>query len=171
MSINIKETFYKKAKWYNKIDMFGIGIHKRIECGEIDLVIASIERAARYNDGVKTIFYDIYLHDTNQKIGRCDLRIGMNEELYYAGNIGYRIFEDYRGHHYAYQACLKLFEIAKDEYEMDRLLITCSPGNIASIKTCERLNGKLIGDEDVPKYHWLYKRGETHKLIYEYSLI
>ena len=28
---------------------------------------------------------------------------------------------------------------------MDRLLITCSPGNIASIKTCERLNGKLIG--------------------------
>ena len=144
--------------------------HEPVEHGNIKLVVNSIENPV-FNNGVKTIFYDIYLKDGDKKIGRCDLRVGMNDELYYAGNIGYRIFEQYRGNNYAYQATLKLFEIAKDEYGMTELLITCSPDNGASQRICEKLNGKLIASVDVPKSHWLYKRGETEKLIYEFSLV
>ena len=31
----------------------------------------------------------------------CDLRIGHNENTKYGGNIGYEIYEPYRGNHYA----------------------------------------------------------------------
>ena len=94
----------------------------------------------------------------------------MNEELYYAGNIGYHILQAYRGHHYAYEACLLLFEIAREEYEQTELIITCSPENTPSRKTLEKLNGELLEVTDVPRNHWLYRQGERVKNIYRYKI-
>lgn len=136
----------------------------------VDLIVDRIEGPSAWNDYVKSIFYGIYLTGTNTKVGQCDLRLGMNDELYYAGNIGYRIEEPYRGHRYAYHACRLLFEIAKEEYQMHELVITCSPDNYASKRTLELLNGTYLETKDVPNSHWLYKRGETIKNIYRYDL-
>ncbi|MBR2825374.1 MAG: GNAT family N-acetyltransferase [Solobacterium sp.] len=136
----------------------------------VDIVEERIEPANVWNKNVRSIFYGVYLTDTNTKVGRCDLRIGMNDELYYAGNIGYRIEEMYRGNHYAYYTCLLLFEIAKKEYDMDELIITCSPDNIPSKKTLEKLKGVYIETIDVPHSHWLYRQGEPIKDIYHYVL-
>ena len=142
----------------------------RLEGEQIDLVIDHQVKASAFNDYVPSVIYDICLHGTSQKIGTCDLRIGMNERLYFAGNIGYRIYPEWRGNSYAYQACLILFEQAKNEYGMDRLLITCSPDNIPSKKTLEKLGGRHLDTVDVPPSHWLYERGETVKDIFEYRL-
>ena len=90
--------------------------------------------------------------------------------LYYAGNIGYHVYERYRGNGYAYKACLELFKIAKNVYHMDKLIITCSPDNIASKKTLIKLGGQLLETCDVPSDHWLYLRGETVKEIYLFKL-
>lgn len=103
-------------------------------------------------------------------VGYCDLRIGMNDMLYYSGNIGYHVYERYRGNNYAYKACLELFKIAKDKYHMNKLIITCSPDNIASKKTLIKLGGKLLEISEVPSDHWLYLRGETIKEIYLFEL-
>ena len=103
-------------------------------------------------------------------VGYCDLRIGMNDMLYYAGNIGYHVYERYRDNGYAYKACLELFKIAKNVYHMDKLIITCSPDNIASKKTLIKLGGQLLETCDVPSDHWLYLRGETVKEIYLFKL-
>lgn len=46
----------------------------------------------------------------DKEMGKCDLRIGYNENIYYGGNIGYNIEEPYRGHHYAGKACKLLFD-------------------------------------------------------------
>ena len=117
------------------------------------------------------VYYGIYLHGRREKIGECDLRFGQSEELYYAGNIGYRIYMPYRGHGYAYEACLVLFQIAKEKYHISDLIITCSPENIASRKTLEKLNGTLVEENtEVPAWHWIYQRGETRKNIYRYFL-
>ena len=35
------------------------------------------------------------------KMGACDLRIGYNDNLYYGGHIGYHVFPEYCGNHYA----------------------------------------------------------------------
>jgi predicted acetyltransferase len=141
----------------------------RYEGPQIDLVLE--QELPYFGDSldVKTLNYQIVMHGTRQKVGTCDLRVGMNEEVYYAGNIGYRIFEKWRGHGYAYDACLLLFDIAREK-GMKELIITCSPDNAPSRKTLEKLGGELVETSEVPVDHWLYKRGETVKNIYRYQL-
>jgi predicted acetyltransferase len=120
------------------------------------------------NSYVPSVLYGIELH--GQRIGDCDLRLGMNEELYYAGNIGYNIQKEYRGHGYAYEACRILFRLARTKYHMEELIITCSPDNLASKKTLQKLGGQLLETVEVPADHWLYQRGETVKDIYRFLL-
>ncbi|MBP3891339.1 MAG: GNAT family N-acetyltransferase [Solobacterium sp.] len=143
---------------------------KRIAGPVVDLVEEKVVKGSAFNNWIPSIYYGIYLHNTHIKVGRCDLRIGDNEELYYAGNIGYHVFEKYRGNHYAYEACRLLFDVAKKEHQIEKLIITCSPENTPSKKTLLRLNGKLLETTVVPSSHWLYQRGETVKEIYEYLL-
>ena len=151
-------------------DLFNKNTNKRYYGEKVDLVQERVEEATLWNNYTKSIFYGIYLPNEPIKVGKCDLRLGMNEELYYAGNIGYRINELYQGHHYAYYACLLLFEIAKKDYGMKEMIITCSPDNTASRKTLEKLEGEFVETAKVPTSHWLYKRGETIKNIYHYEL-
>ena len=117
-------------------------------------------------DGVPTVYYDILRHSDKEKVGTTDLRLSIEGDMYYYGNIGYNILPSHRGNHYAYYACRLLFLIAKKEFDMNELIITCSPDNDASRKTIEKLGGVLIETTDVPPRHWLYQRGETVKNIY-----
>lgn len=140
----------------------------RIRGPVVDLVVEQIIPPDKDNQYVPSYVYGIYLHQSFQRVGNCDLRVGKNEELYYAGNIGYRISPFFRGHHYAYEACLLLLDAAK-ERGMEEVIITCSPDNDASRKTIEKLGAVLIETTDVPSEHWLYRRGETIKEIYRYE--
>ncbi|MCR5229636.1 MAG: GNAT family N-acetyltransferase [Solobacterium sp.] len=142
---------------------------ERISGDTVDLVHEKDVMASRFNNYVASRYYGIYVHGTQIRAGYCDLRLGMNEELYYAGNIGYHIEPAYRGHGYAYEACLMLFDIARQE-DMQEIIITCSPENTPSRKTLEKLNGELLETTDVPPSHWLYRRGETVKNIYQWKL-
>lgn len=103
------------------------------------------------------------------KVGVCDLRIGHNDRLYYGGNIGYGIDEEYRGNHYAGKACLLLFELAK-KHEMEYIIITCNPDNYASRKTCEYAGGELLEIIELPKDNDMRARGELNKCIYKFVL-
>ncbi|MDO4940791.1 MAG: GNAT family N-acetyltransferase [Erysipelotrichaceae bacterium] len=121
-------------------------------------------------DGVPTIYYKIYLHDSNDKVGKIELRLSIEGDNIYYGHVGYNINRDYRGHHYAYEACKILFKIAREEFAMSELLITCSPENIASYKTLKKLNGELIDLVKVPTNHMLYILGEKTKYIFKYKI-
>lgn len=105
------------------------------------------------------------------KMGSCDLRVGHSENIYYAGNIGYMVLEEFRGHHYAAKACFLLFELAK-RHGMKEVIITCNPDNIASAKTCERVGGELIETVELPMDNPMrVEDGETHKKIYRVRLV
>ncbi len=110
------------------------------------------------------LYYLLYLKDDEKSIGYCDLRIGHTQNLYYYGNIGYRIHEDYRGHHYAYEAAAMLLKIAK-ALNMGYCIITCSPDNVASRKTIEKLECEYVETVNVPVWHPLYFSERT-KMIY-----
>lgn len=75
-------------------------------------------------------------------------------------------FTPYRGNGYAYDAAKILLTIGFDEYGMDEIIITCSPDNIPSRCTIEKLGGELKETADVPEDHWLAQRGELVKNIY-----
>ena len=121
-------------------------------------------------DGVATVYYDIISNQDNEKVGSIDLRLSIEGDMYYYGNIGYSIQRLKRGHNYAYYACKVLFDIARDEFGMKELIITCSPDNIASYKTLKKLNGELIELAKVPPKHMLYTLGETSKYIFRYKI-
>ena len=59
------------------------------------------------------------------------------------------IEKEYRGHHYSKDACLLLFDKAKEK-GFKQLMITCSPDNIASRKIIESLPFKYLETKEVP---------------------
>lgn len=120
-------------------------------------------------DGVSTIYYRVY-DDSDNLVGKLDLRLTIDGFMYYYGHVGYNIIEKYRGNNYAYRACKVLFDIAKNEFNMKELIITCSPENIPSYKTLCKLGGEIIDFVDVPKDHELYMLGEKKKYIFRYKL-
>ena len=121
-------------------------------------------------DNVATVIYTIHLNENCHKIGEIDLRLTMNDDMYYFGHVGYHILEKYRGHRYGSEACSILKIIAKKYFNMQELIITCNPDNYASIKTIERIGGLFVERVDVPKNHELYRIGEKEKLIYRILL-
>jgi len=113
-------------------------------------------------------YFDICLLD-GKPIGHCDLRIGHNEKTYIGGNIGYGIDEEYRGNHYAAKACKLLFRQAK-KHEMNYLIITCVPENIASARTCELAGGKFVEVTDIPEDNEMYEEGKRKVSIYRFDI-
>lgn len=106
---------------------------------------------------------------SGNKMGRCDLRIGHNQNLYYGGNIGYGIDKEFRGHHYAAKACRLLFELAK-KHDLGYVIITCSPDNAASRKTCEYLGGNLLEIAKLPEDNNMYLEGDREKCIFRFEV-
>lgn len=135
---------------------------------EIKLVL---ERTAEGNEekGWVPAYHFAICNLTGTKMGVCDLRLGHNDNLYYDGNIGYSIYEEYRGHHYAGKACLLLFELAK-MHQLEYVIITCNPDNYASRKTCEYAGGELLEITVLPEDNDMRQKGETEKCIFKFSL-
>ncbi|MDO4378911.1 MAG: GNAT family N-acetyltransferase [Erysipelotrichia bacterium] len=128
---------------------------KKINNDEITLILSHFNH--------DQLIYTIYLNSAKRKIGYCDLRTAHSAEMNYYGNIGYRINEKYRGNNYAYKASVLLIKIAK-MINMDYLLITCSPENIASEKTIQKLQARYIATVEVPRWHPLYFSERTKKI-------
>ena len=114
-------------------------------------------------------YYFTIMNHSGEELGACDLRIGHNEMTYFGGNIGYRVHEQHRGHHYSAKACLLLFELAR-RHGMSYLIITCNPDNIASYKTCEAVGCTLAEIAELPADSDMRALGETHKRIYRIDL-
>ncbi len=121
-------------------------------------------------DGVPTVYYDIFLHGSDHRVGKCDLRLKLDKRMYYYGHVGYNVLPEERGHHYAYHACRVLFGIARDEFGFSELYITCNPDNEASYKTLKALNGELVEVAEIPHDHELYRGGDTYKCVFRYKI-
>ena len=118
---------------------------------------------------VPAYYFDI-IDSHGVKVGSCDLRVGHTEGTYYGGNIGYTVYEEYRGHHYAQKACKLLFKLAK-RHGMEYLYITCQPQNIPSRKTCEALGGVLVEIAELPEDNDMrVNDGHTCECVYLFNL-
>lgn len=139
-----------------------------LENDEIKLVLERTDEGDPERDWVPAYHFAV-CDKEGVKMGACDLRIGHNDKLYYGGNIGYRIDEEYRGNHYAGKACLLLFELAR-RHDLGYLIITCNPDNIASRKTCEYAGGELLETAELPEGNDMREDGEYEKCIYRFEL-
>lgn len=139
-----------------------------LENDEIKLVLEKTVDGDAQKDWVPAYHFAIN-NRQGIKMGTCDLRIGHNDKLYYGGNIGYRVKEEYRGHHYAGKACLLLFELAK-KHDLGYLIITCNPDNVASRKTCEYAGGELLEIVELPMDNDMRANGESEECIFRFEL-
>lgn len=135
---------------------------------EIQLVLEKTLNGDKERNWVPAYHFSISNLNGN-KMGVCDLRIGYNDNLYFGGHIGYTVFPEYRGNHYAGKACLLLFQLAR-KHNMEYLYITCNPDNYASKKTCEFAGGNLLEIAVLPERNDMRDRGEFGKCIYEFTL-
>lgn len=137
--------------------------------GEIALELCKRTDADPDKGYVSALYFRIYRRGDRALAGECSLRLGHNENTFYGGNIGYEIYEPYRGHHYAGKACKLLFDIARRE-GMESLIITCSTDNTASQNTCEYAGAILVQMVEVPAYHEMYRTGRRISCQYRMEL-
>lgn len=110
-----------------------------------------------------TPYYIYSIIVNEEEVGRITVRVGSDLEHYYDGHIGYTVFEEYRGHNYAYQGCLLL----KTMIEFDHLIMTCDPHNKASQKVIQKLGCQYIETKVIPQYlRKFFNQDEKEKMIY-----
>ena len=137
-----------------------------------DELYLSLDRTAPADPerGWVPAYYFNICEPSGRPMGSIDLRIGHNDNLFYGGNIGYRVEPEFRGHHYAAKAVKMLFELAR-RHDLGYLIITCNPDNYASRRTCELAGGRLIGVYVLPMDNNMrLEDGETEKCIYRFDL-
>jgi len=80
---------------------------------EIYLSLVKTSEAIPKRKWVPCYYFEIYLAN-NTKIGKCNLKIDNSDLTKYCGNIGYEIYEKYRGRRYPPKASNLLLQLAKN---------------------------------------------------------
>lgn len=135
---------------------------------EIKLILTKTTPEQKEKNWLPAYYFDICLLD-GTLVGKCDLRIGHNEKTYIGGNVGYEVFEKFRGNKYATKACNLLFKQAR-KHKMNYLYITCEPNNLASANTCEYAGGSFIEVATIPADNEMYTEGKREVKIYYFKL-
>ena len=140
-----------------------------LKTDEIQLVLTRTGDGDPEKGWLPAYHFDICDMD-GHSMGHCVLRVGHNENVYYGGNIGYRVEPEYRGHHYSAKACRLLFQLAK-MHGLDYVIITTTPDNAASQAIIEGLGGELVETAELPPHNDMrLEKGLTHVHIYKFPL-
>jgi predicted acetyltransferase len=99
-------------------------------------------------------------------VGRVAIRHSLNAFLErVGGHIGYVVVPEFRRQGYATAILRRSLQIARDELNIDRILVTCDDNNVGSIRTIEKNGGILENvvsgpDLDVPKRRYWIELGK-----------
>ena len=136
--------------------------------GEILLRLRKDTPADPAKEWLRAFHYDIVLTTGSTTIGEIDFRLGYTLAIVrYGGHIGYGIYPEWRGHHFAGKACRILRAVAM-AHGMDVIWITCNPDNWASRKTCEWIGATLVEIVDLPPDNDQYQDGDRQKCRYRW---
>ena len=135
---------------------------------EIRLVLREKRDAIPEKGYVPAYAFDIALPD-GTVAGTCSFKVGQTRVIWYAGNIGYEVYEPFRGHHYALKACRLLYRLAV-MHGFDYVIITCNVDNAASERTITLAGGMFVSEEDVPEDTEQYRRGSKRVKIFKILL-
>lgn len=102
-------------------------------------------------DSLPSYHYQILL--AGEAIGMIALRLGYDDMTMIHGHVGYSIKKEYQGHGYSYYALDMIKGLAK-EHGYQRLMVTCEPSNLRSIKVVLKSGGRLLfNHHQVPETH------------------
>lgn len=120
-------------------------------------------------DWVPAYHFDMVHTGHHALLGQITLRVGSGEFLEaYAGHIGYTVYPDFRGEHYAARSVKLLLALAW-RHNLTPLWITCNPENIASRRSCELAGGTFVEIVDLPPGNEMYDEGDRQKCRYRWD--
>ncbi|HMM01153.1 MAG TPA: GNAT family N-acetyltransferase [Bacilli bacterium] len=158
-NIKVNHLNFKYMEFTNKFDF--------IKGKRIDLIIQSKDGG---NDKIIPFYYfSIVLHDTVCEVGKISLRIGHNHHSFFNGNIGYEVYEGYRGHNYAFEAIKTIVPLAIF-HDMDYLILTCAADNIPSKKTIEKTGAVFLKSVTPPSDYVFYFKDIPPYCIYRLNI-
>ncbi len=140
--------------------------------GVIDLLVDRCEPEDPDRGHTPCYHFRIARHEDATPVGSLRLRVGTVEAyplLLFAGHVGYEIDGAHRGHGYAGRACRLLRPVAL-AHGLDRLILTCSPTNLASRRTLERLGATLVGVFELAPDHPVYREDRRSVCRFEWWL-
>jgi len=131
-----------------------------------DLMLAFKSFSPHPTHLVPTYHFRMINAATTAEMGQINLRSETNVTIErYAGHIGYRVSERYRGHHYAARSITLLLPLVR-QIGIAPLWITCDPENIASRRSCEIAGAELVEIVDLPSDYAGYAFGQRQKCRY-----
>jgi predicted acetyltransferase len=136
--------------------------------GELTLVLCALVPS----DPVKgwVAFYHFEMHVAGQVVGRILLRAARTHFLdHYAGQIGYTVEPEHRGHRYAARSVRLLVPFAR-ELGFGTLWITCDPTNLASRHSCESAGATFVEIVPLPQDCDMYRAGDRERCRYRIDL-
>ena len=138
--------------------------------GELTLRVEDVSGADEKTGFVPMYRFRMIRLQDGADVGEIQLRLGYVRNLYYGGNIGYTVAEEYRGHAYAQKAVRLVFAVAR-AHRMPYLMIVCAKANEASRKTLEHLNGTLLETRVAPRYTGIFQSGVQDEIcIFRFEL-
>ena len=141
---------------------------KNLKDNKIYLSLTGTYDAIPEKKRVPAYSFDICLKD-GTKVGYCNLRIDNSELTKYCGNIGYGIYEKYRGNKYSLKASKLLIKLAK-KHNLKYVLINCEPNNLASKRICQLLNAEFVETANIPSTHEMYLDEKSEISIYKIKI-
>lgn len=159
----------QELKYYNSLPCVFDGFIDvpPLSDGVIELVCTDKKSAEPERRYVPAYIFEI--RKSGERVGGLSLRMGYTDGLYYGGQIGYAVDEQYRGRGYAGTACRLAAEVAR-AHGMTKLLITNDVNNVASRRVCEKLGTRLVRVACLPEWHDLYKDGQRFVNVFEWSI-
>ena len=138
--------------------------------GEIELKLEKTEVLFSGSErSTPQYHFDIFAAD--MLVGKIRLRVCNNDfVVHFSGHIGYEIFPDFRGNHYAAKACNLLKEVAL-AHKLKTLILTSTPDNFASRRTCEMIGAIFINKVDLPIDCKMYLQGKRQVCRYEWQIV
>jgi predicted acetyltransferase len=136
--------------------------------GELTLALAKTFGAGDSPWKVPAYRFDMMID--RARAGTVSLRVGNEPRLVlYAGHVGYAVEPAWRGRHLAGRAVRLLYPLAR-AHGFDVLWATCTPDNLASRRTLERLGAIYVETVPIPPDYESYARGEREKCRYRLDL-
>ena len=140
---------------------------ERLSFGKVSLCFVHVVPDDTKRGLVPFYHYRICISDS-LGTGHLNFRVGDTEHVrLYAGHIGYEIYQAFRGHGYALQACHAITLFVRSIYPA--VILTSDPDNLASIRTIEKLGANFMDEVAVPPHDPHYQRGSRFKKRYQWT--